>query len=51
MICVLNPVSLEVKRVPDHEAHKLVSYGWRYVEKKVYKAWQVKKMEEGRETR
>lgn len=45
MICVLNPMTSEVKRVPDTEAHRLVSYGWRYVPKKEFKAWQVRQME------
>lgn len=48
MICVQNPISLEIKRVPDTEAHRLVGYGWRYVPKAAYKAWQVQKMEEAR---
>jgi len=37
MKCLLNPVSGEVKRVPDSEARYLASYGWVYIPKAKYR--------------
>lgn len=49
MICIQNPLTLEVLRLPDREAHDRVNrYGWRYVSKRIFKAWQVEKMEAAR---
>jgi len=44
MKCLLNPISGEIKRVPDHEARKLAGYGWVYVAKNQYKAWKAKEI-------
>lgn len=37
MKCLRNPVTGELKRVHDHEARKMASYGWLYVTKGEYK--------------
>lgn len=38
MKCVQNPISLEIKRLTEYEAKKLVAYGWVYISKGAYKA-------------
>lgn len=37
MKCLRNPMTGELKRVPEHEARKLAAYGWTYVTKGEWK--------------
>lgn len=43
MKCMLNPISGEIKRVLEHEAKHLASYGWRYLSKEQYKSMLLQK--------
>lgn len=43
MKCLTNPVDGVCKRVDYIEAQRLASYGWRYISKEQYKAWQLRK--------